>query len=139
MGRVFFMPGRGFLVVGDGQMIPRFEGELHVELLPSGMWRLSSPLGYYSSLLDEVVRVPQGFETDFASVPRMPLAFLLTGDTAHAAAVVHDWLCEHPDGRERELIDRVFLEACEVSQVPRWRRWLMYRAVRLADWIGLRK
>ncbi len=76
------------------------------------------------------VEVPEGFETDFASVPRLPLAYLLTGDTAHAAAVVHDYLVDtHPWRRAAE----VFREAMVAEGVPAWRRWFMYWAVRLAE------
>jgi len=32
--------------------------------------------------------MPEGFETDFASVPRWPLTFVLLGSYGHAAAVI---------------------------------------------------
>ena len=38
------------------------------------------------------VVIPVGFETDLASVPRLPLVFLLWGDRAHREAVLHDYL-----------------------------------------------
>lgn len=116
-----------------------FLDEVKAELLPDGKWRLLADLRYYSESLRRTVEVPAGFETDFASVPRLPLAFLLTGDTAHAAAVVHDWLCEHPGQLGTATIDRVFREAAEASGVPWWRRWVMFGAIRAADWVGARK
>ena len=39
------------------------------------------------------VCVPSGYVTDFASVPRLPLVFLVMGDTAHEAAGLHDYVC----------------------------------------------
>lgn len=119
-------------------MKAHFETEVQAMLLPSGAWRILEPLVYLSALIGRV-EVPAGFETDFASVPRLPLAYLLTGNTAHAAAVVHDWLCVNPGELATATIDRVFREACEASGVPWWRRWLMFGAVRAADWVGLRK
>ena len=43
-------------------------------------------------MLKDTITVPTGFFTDFASVPRMPFVFLLFGDVAHEAAVIHDYL-----------------------------------------------
>ena len=45
-----------------------------------------------SPMLKDTITVPTGFLTDFASVPRMPFVFLLFGDVAHEAAVIHDYL-----------------------------------------------
>lgn len=93
----------------------------------SGRWRLVEHLTYYSDGFGMVV-VPEGFETDLASVPRFAY-YGLFGNTAHKAAVVHDWLLQ--EGEPRELADREFLSAMRASGVPPWRRWVMYAAVRL--------
>lgn len=97
-------------------------------------WVLVYPL-VFRSLLIGVVTVPATFETDFASVPRLPWVFALFGDQAHAAAVVHDYLCrvDYPECRiSWTMAARVFYEAMRASQVPRWRAWAMYTAVRFA-------
>ena len=93
-------------------------------------WRLLRPFIFKSEVLKQTIFVPAGYVTDFASVPRLPLAFLLTGDHAHAAAVVHDYLVEYKVV-PRKLADRVFLEAMEIEGIPKWRRALMYSAVRM--------
>jgi hypothetical protein len=41
---------------------------------------------------DERICVPEGFETDLASVPRLPIAYMILGGRGKRAAVVHDWL-----------------------------------------------
>jgi len=69
-----------------------FLSTLQVARLPDGQWRLLAPLRYQSAVLGTLIEVPTGFLTDFASVPRLPLAYLLAGDTAHEAAVIHDFL-----------------------------------------------
>lgn len=77
--------------------------------------------------------VPAGYITDFVSVPRIPFAYWLTGDTAHMAAVFHDYLCTdyYPKLLTwREAAD-LFREAMQAEGVPRLRRWAMYWAVRL--------
>lgn len=95
----------------------------------SDEWKLVSPLIYESDLVFEPIVVPAGFTTDLASVPRLPLAYLIAGGVADAAAVVHDYLyVTQPIPREQA--DAIFLEAMTVSKVPAWRRWLMWSAVR---------
>jgi hypothetical protein len=55
------------------------------------VWVLDSPLKYQSDSLG-LITVPAGFETDFASVPRMPIIYSMYGDRAHREAVIHDLL-----------------------------------------------
>ncbi|OHD22919.1 MAG: hypothetical protein A2Y38_19855 [Spirochaetes bacterium GWB1_59_5] len=112
----------------------RFPGKLEVELVDDdenegrGSWRLTAPFVYESDIAG-VITVPAGFVTDFASVPRVPIAFWLTGDTAHDAAVIHDYL--YSTGQvQRATADAVLLEAAELTGVPAWRRYAMYYAVR---------
>jgi hypothetical protein len=78
------------------------------------------------------LEVPAGYMTDFASVPRLPLAYLLAGNTAHRSALLHDWLYSNQAGRA--FADRVFLAAMAAEGVPWWRRALMYAAVRATGW-----
>lgn len=111
----------------------RFLTPLDVELVDDsdggGTWVLRSPLAYESSIAGRVICAPEGFRTDFASVPRIPVVYWLTGDVAHAAAVIHDYLYS-TGGVSRELADDVLLEAMSVTGVPVWRRYAMYWAVR---------
>lgn len=104
----------------------------------AGVWTLEAPLKYQSDRLGFLVTVPADFRTDLASVPRLPLAFLLAGDTAHEAAVVHDYLYQAHTalGVARDDADYVFWEAMNVSRPPEpaWRRWLMWSQVRLWGW-----
>lgn len=95
-------------------------------------WILEREFRYDSRILGARVVIPAGFATDLASVPRVPFAFWLAGDTGRKAGLVHDWLyvaklCP------RVTADAVFLEALAAEGVPTWRRRLMYRAVR---WFG---
>lgn len=99
----------------------------------SGHWVLTAPLVYLSDAARRVITVPAGFRTDLASVPRWPLAYWLTGGTADAAAVVHDYLYS-TRLVSRAVADAVLREASAVSGVPWWRRGLMWAAVRVAGW-----
>lgn len=98
------------------------------------LWQTLAPLVYHSDRLGRVLTVPTGFVTDFATVPRfLPISWWLAGDTAHAAATVHDYLytyraTEHVTKKDA---DRVFYEAMCLNGEPTWRRWLMWGAVSL--------
>lgn len=104
-------------------------------------WCLVVPLVYESAHYGRIV-VPEGFETDFASVPRWPLAFLFFGDRVHAPAVVHDWLCrvEYQACRIswRQAAD-VFHEAMRSVGTPAWQRVPMYWAVRMASFVQVQR
>jgi hypothetical protein len=113
----------------------RFTTKLVAEEIEEGLWLLHEPLVYESDLLGKTIVVPTGFETDFASVPRIPLAFLLTGGKANKAAVIHDYLYAKQEV-SRAQADSVFLEAMKVSNQPGWRANLMWAGVRIGGWVG---
>lgn len=94
-----------------------------------GTWVLLAPLKFESDAIGPGA-VPEGFITDFASVPRVPVAFLLFGDLAQAAAVVHDWLYT-VHRTDRATADAVFKEGLSACGVSAWRAWFMWLGVRL--------
>lgn len=111
----------------------RYLTSLDVRLLSGdegdSKWMLVSPLLYESDVANAIIKVPTAFETDFASVPRVPIIFDIMGDLAHAAAVLHDYL--YATGEvSRRLADAVLREAVIVSGLAPWRAWIMYFAVR---------
>lgn len=81
----------------------------------------------------ERIEVPAGFETDFTSTPRWAWWLEPPLGPAGKASVLHDWLYE-TQARPRAEADRVFAEALAVLQVPRWKRALLWAAVRLGGW-----
>ena len=98
-------------------------------------WRQRQDLVFMSEKYGLIV-AEAGFIHDHASVPRLPFTFWLTGDTAHASAVIHDKLCRDwvPRGWITwEGAAEVFREAMEHEGVPAWRRWIMYQGVLGAD------
>lgn len=98
-----------------------------------GLWRLIGPLIFWSDKVDRLLYVPSGFCTDFASVPRLIVAFALVGDTAQEAATVHDFLYSR-HLLTRRMSDAVLLEACKATGIPWYRRWPMWVGVRLFGW-----
>lgn len=107
-----------------------FLTELVVQLLPGSdfEWEVISPLKYRSSLLKKIIEVPGGFVTDFASVPRVPVAYTFFGDRAHRESVVHDF-CYQTHLTTKAMADKVFLEAMKLRKKSWWVRWPMYLGV----------
>lgn len=98
----------------------------------AGAWELTAPLLYSGNVLPHVVIVPAGFRTDFASVPRVPFAYLLFGNVADEAAVLHDYAyTSEMTGITRKQADALFLEACKAMGTPSWKSRPMWLAVRL--------
>lgn len=96
---------------------------------------------YYSPLN---LTIPQGYVTDFSSVPRFLWWFIPPHGRAMAASVLHDYFYTNrplqpslgvgPDARveiERYIADRLFLENLQTSGIKKWQSVLMYWAVRL--------
>ena len=79
--------------------------------------------------------MPAGFETDFASVPRLFWRVVPPWGRYSPAAVVHDYLY-HTGKVSRIAADRVFLELMAALGVPLWKRQVMYWAVRLGGWLA---
>lgn len=75
-----------------------------------------------------VVVVPEGFVTDFASVPRLPVAYFVAGGVGDEAAVVHDFL--YHGLVPRMTADSAFLACLKACGVSWWQRQLMFSAVR---------
>jgi len=98
--------------------------------------RLLEPVFYHVGAEDSdvVVMVPVGFETDFASVPRLARGLIPSLGPWARPAIIHDYLYYSGGdwGRFTRLeCDRIFLEAMEVVKVPAWQRTIMFRAVRI--------
>lgn len=91
---------------------------------------LETVLIYQSDLIPDKVIVPAGFDTDFASIPRIfRILFIKNGKHRHAS-IIHDSLCRDKTF-PRVLADKIFLEAMKLCGVPKRRRYPMYWAVRI--------
>jgi len=72
----------------------RFDGLLYYaeigERNGRTVYRLTRSLRFWLDR-NRYILVPKGFETDLASVPRLPIVYLIWGDRAHREAVLHDY------------------------------------------------
>lgn len=113
---------------------------LEVKLISDGdssVWELLSDFHYtredpFNPNREYHVMVPKGFQTDFASVPRVGWIYAFAGNTAHKASLVHDYLRRETDVSPN-FAHQVFLDIMEDTQTGKFRRKAMYWAVRLFD------
>lgn len=78
---------------------------------------------------DFTVVVHAGFETDLASVPRVPVVYLLVGSRGHHAAILHDYLYSSKLVTRAEA-DAIYFEALRASGVNYILASMMYAGVR---------
>lgn len=114
-------------------MEAKFLTQLYAKHLGKKWWQLTRPLIYYSEIAGLTIIAPKGFVTDFASVPRFPVAYWLFGSKANAPAVIHDRLYRFGDV-PRILADRIFNEAMKVDGKWVTTRWPMTGAVMSCGW-----
>ena len=108
-------------------------GRLEYQLLEPLYVRLRAAKGV--GLLSFKAVVPDGFVTDFASVPRFWWRWVPPAGDYAAAAVVHDWLYRTAGvGITRFMADALFRDLMEALGVPAWKRWAMWAMVRANSW-----
>lgn len=120
----------------------KFITELHATLLDNDkIWEIDSVLGYDSDLIDELIEAPKGFQTDFASIPRLPIVYTLFGDTAHREAVIHDYLYRKNSVPvvTKAVADEIFYEAMKVRGKPFYVRYPIYWGVVIGGGISYHK
>ena len=104
-----------------------FLSSLDVRDIGAHRWQLLAPFTVNAN--GGRVTVPTGFVTDFASVPRLPFAFMLFAHIGHRGAVVHDYLYQTAEVPRLDA-DRIFRELLEAEGVSEWRAAAMFLGVR---------
>lgn len=114
--------------------MPKFLDALNVTEIDDQIFSvIDHPFRYESDVAAQLITVPVGFYTDFASVPRLGLVYAMLGDCAHQPAVIHDWLY-YAAITTRKMADDVILEAMKLIKIPAWRRYPIYWGVRMGGW-----
>lgn len=106
--------------------------DIEVRVVDDTTWELLKDVVYKDH--DTEFRVPVGYRTDFASVPRATSWLYPRTGAYSAAAIIHDWLITDmlPSGYiSSRRVDEVFREAMKELDVPFARRWVMWAGVRL--------
>jgi len=110
-----------------------FTTPLVVELIGNDEWSVYEKFEYHVGTYPskEIIGVPKGFHTDFASVPRIFWNIISPIDKHGKAAVLHDYLYSIQYKNNRKLCDNIFKEAMGILGVKKWKIFVMYWAVRL--------
>jgi hypothetical protein len=117
-------------------MKSQFFGHLETQHIEGPWERLLSPFGFYSARYDVTICGPTGFVLDFSSVPRLPGAYLIAGNTGKWKALPHD--VGYRFGLlPRHTLDMIFFEAGQVRSGMRTKQDLLHRAGRLILNIGM--
>ena len=110
----------------------KFLTDLIINQLTDSVFELVEPLIYQSDILGGFkVEAPGGFQSDGASVPRVPIAYMLYGNRAHREAVIHDYLYRADSIPEVafKTANETFLEAMKCRGKPWYVRRSMYIGV----------
>lgn len=112
---------------------------LELKDLKNSKFELISDYNYI--IENRKIKVPKGFVTDFASVPRILYVFILPYGKHSSASLIHDWLYSKECNIKttRKEADRIFLKILKEDSVNIFKRRSMYFAVRLFGWICFRR
>jgi hypothetical protein len=106
-----------------------FSNPLVVEQISGGIWETHEAFTFTWNGTEIIV--PEGFKTDFASVPRPFRMFVPKSGKYNQAAVVHDFIYVHQVERfTKQEADLIFLDGMKVLGVGRMKRTIMYYAVK---------
>ncbi|EAV6337749.1 TPA: DUF1353 domain-containing protein [Salmonella enterica subsp. enterica serovar Bareilly] len=109
----------------------RFTTPAILEMLGHYNWRVYEPFEFYlSEDNSDVISVPAGFVTDLATVPRVFWSVMPPDGKYAKAAIIHDYLYDNALRTKKEA-DLIFLDGMAVLGVPKWKRIVMYLAVRI--------
>lgn len=113
--------------------------QIKLETYGDAKWRLTEPFDWYG------ITVPEGFITDFASIPPPARVLINPVGKIRTAALVHDYLYSL-QGRyvnpasalrvySRAMVDEIFLDIMRLKRMSWWKRQAAYRLVRMFGWI----
>ncbi len=124
-------------------LVGKFLTELDTRYLNGRDWRLLAEFDFASEVLQRIVRVPAGFVTDFASIPRLFWPIFSPTGPYGKAAVIHDDCYQNPEMIDppvsRLLADRTLREGMIALDVPWVTRCILYGAVRACGWWAFTK
>lgn len=110
---------------------PRFLDPLILEYVDGHTWKVIREFDYHTDVrMVWVVKVPVGFFTDFASVPKLLWNLMPPTGRYGKAAVVHDYLYRTVGIATKNEADEIFLEAMKALGVSAVLRYAMYYGVR---------
>ena len=113
------------------------KSKLILEYLDGKQWKVVEPFKAYSHVLSQWISVPEGFITDFNSVPRF-FWRLIPPTECGEAGLLHDYLYRFAENKgksvTREQADLVHREFLIWKGAPAWKVFTMYRTLQAFGW-----
>lgn len=108
---------------------------LHLDFVDGVNWILLSDFEYHRDC-EEIIKVPKGFLTDGASIPKVVWSWIGHPLAEYApASVIHDFCCQWSP-RDNPKADYIFYECMAKLKIPYLKRTIMYWAVSLFHILG---
>lgn len=107
-------------------------------------WLVIEPFIFWSARIQKFIIAPRWFTTDLASIPKVVRSVISVNGYHRHAAVCHDVLYTLSDSNicTKEEADLVFSDTMKLYNVPSWKQWSMYIAVKYggrSSWEGVGK
>jgi hypothetical protein len=108
-----------------------FTSPCRIEIIGNNLFKTIEPFEYHVGEYpsNEVIHVPIGLKTDFASVPRFFWPVISPIDSHAKAALIHDFMYQNYYD-EKLRCDEIFKEALQVLNVPKWKMFFLYYGVK---------
>lgn len=114
----------------DDVLADQFLGKPLTKRIRPGWSRVAKAWRFASKRVGAIVTVPQGFEFDWDSVPRIPGVHAALKGRAETSALAHDYLY-YAGMFSRKTSDQIMLDLMVVEGVAACHRWAIYMGVRL--------
>lgn len=121
----------------------RFNGLIYSKESPDGIRTTLTRSLIYTTRDGWRIKVPRGFVTDYASIPRPLWVVIPPRGKYNRGAVVHDWLYKNApiDPRTGKPItqqraDEILREACENCDDRLTQRWTIYLGLRAGGFVA---
>jgi hypothetical protein len=96
------------------------------------IWKHNGLLkGYFSPIY--TIKVPAGYRTDFASIPRIAQGIFNAVNDVAPATIIHDF-CYSIELFPRYICDQILLDSLKDNGIGLIRRQIIYNSVRLGGW-----
>jgi hypothetical protein len=135
--------GAGAVMVHRGD---RFNGLAHYEDQEDGCTAKLLRRLTFRTLDGWLIEVPAGFETDFASIPRMLWAIIPPRGRYNRPAIIHDFLYRYAPvdpltkkACTQARADAIIKEGCENCDDRVTRRWTIFLGLKIGGWATWRR
>jgi hypothetical protein len=123
-----------------------FSGLSNVTNLKDGIRARLNRVLAYKTKDGWMIKVPRGFITNYASIPRVIWSVIPPHGKYNRPAIIHDFLYKYAPidpktGKKctQSRADYIIREGCEAVGVRWWKKWSIWSGLRIGGWVVWRK